>query len=151
MYKARVYYCLNNGLSRKGAWYIHNIERNRLMIHLDVCFIRTTTAFGRIVYPQLLIVYTALLHYIRQDSYSEYTHTWLKQLCNSKLLLSWFYAGALGYITAYFGEGSGPIHIDHIMCSGIEYSLTECEIRNRTRQTDHGQDVGVKCNTGIYV
>ena len=48
---------------------------------------------------------------------------------------------------AYFGQGSGPIHYDHIVCSGMEYNLTDCETGTGSRQSSHDEDVGVKCNT----
>ena len=55
--------------------------------------------------------------------------------------------GALQQTGAYFGEGSGPIHLDYVLCSGTEYNLTDCQIGNRTRQSSHSEDVGVKCQT----
>ena len=58
------------------------------------------------------------------------------------------YSGATPYSHAYFGEGSGPIHLDSVECSGTEYNVTECEIAGNTRQTTHSQDVGVKCQPG---
>ena len=55
--------------------------------------------------------------------------------------------GALQQTGAYFGEGSDPIHLDYVLCSGTEYNLTDCLIGNRTRQSSHSEDVGVKCQT----
>ena len=51
---------------------------------------------------------------------------------------------------AYFGSGSGPIHLDYVVCSGTEYNLTDCQTGNRTRQSNHSEDVGVKCQTSKY-
>ena len=51
------------------------------------------------------------------------------------------------YTGAYFGEGSGPMHYDHVVCSGTEYNLTECVTGTDTRESSHEDDVGVKCNT----
>ena len=59
-----------------------------------------------------------------------------------------FTTGATAHTDAYFGEGSGPIHLDFVQCSGSEYNLTECEIRNNRVQTSHVFDVGVKCQPG---
>ena len=56
-------------------------------------------------------------------------------------------SGSLKYTGAYFGQGSGPIRFDHIVCSGMEYNLTDCETGTGTRQSSHDEDVGVKCNT----
>ena len=58
-------------------------------------------------------------------------------------------AGASAHPGAYFGQGSGPIHFDHVLCSGSEYNLTDCETGNGTRQSSHEEDVGVKCNTSM--
>ena len=32
-----------------------------------------------------------------------------------------FILGASGHIGGYFGAGSGPIHLDCVVCSGTEY------------------------------
>ena len=55
--------------------------------------------------------------------------------------------GAEGNVLAYFGSGNGSIHYDHIVCSGMEYNLTDCETGTGTRESSHDEDVGVKCNT----
>ena len=57
------------------------------------------------------------------------------------------FLGAIGQSQAYFGLGSGPIHLDYVNCSGTEYNLTDCQIGNETRQSIHSEDVGVKCQT----
>ena len=61
-----------------------------------------------------------------------------------------FIIGVLNFPGAYFGEGGGPIHYDHIVCSGMEYNLTDCETGTGTRESSHDEDVGVKCNTGKF-
>ena len=38
--------------------------------------------------------------------------------------------------------------MDHVFCSGLEYSLTECETANNTRRTTHSEDVAVICQPG---
>ena len=55
--------------------------------------------------------------------------------------------GAIPLVGAYFGEGSGIIHLDYVLCSGTEYNLTDCEIAKNTR-TEHSEDVGVFCQPG---
>ena len=55
--------------------------------------------------------------------------------------------GAEGNVLAYFGSGNGSIYYDHIVCSGMEYNLTDCETGTGTRESSHDEDVGVKCNT----
>ena len=54
---------------------------------------------------------------------------------------------ASGLSGAYFGSGSGPIHLDYVVCSGTEYTLTDCQTGTGTRQSSHSEDVGVKCQT----
>ena len=58
------------------------------------------------------------------------------------------HSGAIPHANAYFGEGSGAIHLDYVHCSKTEYHLTDCETANHTRLTTHAQDVGVSCQPG---
>ena len=48
---------------------------------------------------------------------------------------------------AHFGEGTGPVWLDDVACSGKESSLSECK-HNGFGQTNcgHGQDAGVICS-----
>ena len=59
----------------------------------------------------------------------------------------WLFIGAIQQTGGYFGEGSGPIHFDNVVCSGREYNLTDCQLKIGTRQSTHTEDVGVKCQT----
>ena len=59
-------------------------------------------------------------------------------------------SGAVPQHSAYFGEGSDPIHMDYISCTGTEYSLTDCETRSSSRQSNHSEDVGVQCQPGEF-
>lgn len=58
------------------------------------------------------------------------------------------HSGAIPLSDAYFGEGSGVIHYDYVLCSRIKYDLTDCETTNDTRLTGHSEDVGVICQPG---
>ena len=58
-----------------------------------------------------------------------------------------FLLGATGQTGAYFGPGSGPIHLDYVVCSGTEYNFTDCQVGKGTTQSSHSEDVGVKCQT----
>ena len=49
---------------------------------------------------------------------------------------------------AYFGEGSGTVHLNYIRCYGTEYNLIECETANITGLISHFQEVGVICQPG---
>lgn len=47
-------------------------------------------------------------------------------------------------IFAPFGEGSGPIHMDEVGCSGSESRLVDCSyISNHNCR--HSEDAGVRC------
>ena len=59
-----------------------------------------------------------------------------------------FHTGATAQSDAFFGEGSGLIHLTFVMCSGSEYDVTECETQNIESSSSHSLDVGVKCQPG---
>lgn len=53
---------------------------------------------------------------------------------------------------AHFGQGSGPIQLDAVQCTGNELSLDECRHSGwEQHNCDHMEDAGVSCNpyTGI--
>ncbi|KAK3589457.1 hypothetical protein CHS0354_030578 [Potamilus streckersoni] len=53
---------------------------------------------------------------------------------------------------AKFGEGSGPIHLDNLECSGNEQSLVNCQyLQPGVVNCEHDEDVGVTCFTGENV
>lgn len=53
---------------------------------------------------------------------------------------------------AAFGEGSGPIFIDNLGCSGQEAELSECPTLSMIgfHQCDHSLDAGVICNGQLH-
>ena len=53
--------------------------------------------------------------------------------------------GALIYINAYFGQGSGPILFSDVSCNGNEFSLEHCGFSSNPYFSSHSSDVGVKC------
>ncbi|CAJ1075388.1 LOW QUALITY PROTEIN: uncharacterized protein LOC124998123 [Xyrichtys novacula] len=49
--------------------------------------------------------------------------------------------------SAHFGEGSGPIFLDDVACSGSESFLTDCQHQGfGTHNCGHGEDAGVVCS-----
>nr|XP_034310796.1 deleted in malignant brain tumors 1 protein isoform X1 [Crassostrea gigas] len=64
-------------------------------------------------------------------------------VCRS-LGLSW--KTSVAYGKAVYGEGSGPIWLDNVNCSGSESSITEC-IHNGwgSHNCHHSEDVSIKC------
>ncbi|XP_056441951.1 neurotrypsin [Gadus chalcogrammus] len=60
-----------------------------------------------------------------------------------------FSGEAKARVMAYFGEGSGPIHVDNVKCSGEERSLADCVKRAPgTHNCRHSEDAGVICDYG---
>ncbi|KAK1878258.1 Deleted in malignant brain tumors 1 protein [Dissostichus eleginoides] len=54
--------------------------------------------------------------------------------------------------SAHYGEGSGPIWLDDVGCSGSESSVTECTHRGfGTHNCQHGEDAGVFCSVPVMV
>ena len=66
-----------------------------------------------------------------------------------KVLLNFDSVGATARTNAAFGQGTGPILLDEVMCIGLEYRLFDCphagiEVDN----CGHSQDAGVVCVAG---
>ena len=59
------------------------------------------------------------------------------------------------YCCARFGQGSGPIYLDHVYCTGRESSLLDCiqddEIGNVASYCSHSNDIGVRCPCKDFV
>ena len=55
------------------------------------------------------------------------------------------YSGGSARGGAYFGQGTGPILLNNVNCSGNESNIFGCDNRYRTNNCDHHQDAGVVC------
>ena len=58
---------------------------------------------------------------------------------------SFQYTGAIAYRYAHFGQGSGPILMDDVSCTGSESSLINCTYDRYTGDCGHHEDAGVRC------
>uniref|UniRef100_A0A3B3ZYR6 Lysyl oxidase homolog n=1 Tax=Periophthalmus magnuspinnatus TaxID=409849 RepID=A0A3B3ZYR6_9GOBI len=47
---------------------------------------------------------------------------------------------------ARMGQGMGPVHMNEVLCSGFEKSLTECRFNRESTGCSHEEDAGVRCN-----
>ena len=59
-------------------------------------------------------------------------------------MLTNFTAGAVAYIRARFGPGTGPIHLDNVHCGGNEQKLLDCN-HLTIDNCVHSKDAGVAC------
>lgn len=51
-----------------------------------------------------------------------------------------------------YSAGSGPIMLDDLKCTGSERSLLQCNNKGWfTNNCDHDEDVGVICNSRMYM
>ena len=52
------------------------------------------------------------------------------------------------YSGAYFGQGSGPILLDNVTCTGSESTISSCGHLGVgvTRRCIHSEDAGVRCS-----
>ena len=54
-------------------------------------------------------------------------------------------------VGAIFGEGTGPIWLTNVQCTGNEAFLRNCaSIFNQATSCTHAQDAGVSCLLGQY-
>uniref|UniRef100_A0A8C1XBE4 Neurotrypsin n=1 Tax=Cyprinus carpio TaxID=7962 RepID=A0A8C1XBE4_CYPCA len=63
------------------------------------------------------------------------------------LISLWVCCSEIAWSWAHFGQGSGPIQLDAVQCTGNELSLDECRHSGwEQHNCDHMEDAGVSCN-----
>ena len=59
---------------------------------------------------------------------------------------------ATGATTASFGEGTGPILLDEVRCTGTESRLADCPANAiGTHNCGHHEDAGVRCTGMLFI
>ena len=59
------------------------------------------------------------------------------------------FLGAIARPDAVYGQGSGPIILDDVRCTGLEYRLFDCTHEGfEAHNCVHSQDIGVVCMEG---
>ena len=62
--------------------------------------------------------------------------------------------GAVAQSNAFFGQGTGPILLDDLRCTGTETRLIDCPsdgVGNSDFCNGHADDAGVQCNEGMLI
>ena len=60
------------------------------------------------------------------------------------------HVGAVARTDAAYGQGTGAILLDDVLCNGLEYRLFDCAHRGiEVTNCDHSKDAGVQCALGM--
>ena len=61
-------------------------------------------------------------------------------------------SGAIARANAQFGQGTGPIILDDLKCTGLEYRVFDCPSRGIgvSSGCGHSEDAGVTCVAGKF-
>ena len=65
-----------------------------------------------------------------------------------KYIINIIFVGSIAYSFAYFGQGSGPIVMDNLDCTGNEAAITDCPY-SPISDCSHFEDAGVVCAAGL--
>ena len=63
----------------------------------------------------------------------------------NNIILLHYNIGAVARINAYYGQGTAPILLDNVGCSGTESRLIDCTYDSNTTDCSHSDDAGARC------
>ena len=67
-------------------------------------------------------------------------------MCSTSSIFVTDHTGSLGFSDAFFGEGTGPILLDHVNCTGTESTLLSCPSNGvGIHNCSHHEGAGVSC------
>ena len=58
--------------------------------------------------------------------------------------------GAMTLKNAYFGQGTGPIQLNNVRCTGNEVLLLQCSHSTLAYSCGHDKDAGLRCYGETY-
>ena len=64
---------------------------------------------------------------------------------NTVFFMYFILSDATAHSNARFGQGTGPIFLDNVACTGEEDTLTSCTYDSDTTDCFHSEDAGVTC------
>ena len=82
------------------------------------------------------------------------TFLYIISLCISKKLKYMYFLVGTGNASqyAFFGQGHGPIFLEHVHCNGLEESLLDCDNNGLGYSTcGHYEDAGVFCQGELHL
>ena len=74
-----------------------------------------------------------------------YLSTGMKVDCNCEDTFLFVTIGALAFYNAYFSQGTGPIQLDNVQCTGNEQTILQCS-HSTIDNCGHSQDAGIRCS-----
>ena len=74
-----------------------------------------------------------------------YTMLYVMIIIQFKTLLIINISDATAHSNARFGQGTGPIFLDNVACTGEEDTLVSCTYDANTADCFHSDDAGVTC------
>ena len=65
---------------------------------------------------------------------------------NNNIVYRCLSTGAIAYSAAFYGQGTGPIYLDNVGCTGTESRLIDCSHRGiGVHDCGHSEDAGIQC------